>query len=39
MALLKTGKIDDVVYVDGALLVESDLNTFYLYALYMNKKE
>ena len=35
----KTGNVDDVVYVDGALLVEGDWNTFYLYALHMNKNE
>ena len=35
----RTGKVDDVVYVDGALLVEGDWNTFYLYKLHMNKKE
>jgi hypothetical protein len=35
----KTGKVDDVVYVDGALLVEGDWNTFYLYTLYINKVE
>ena len=34
----KTGNAEDVVYVDGALLVEGDWNTFYLYALHMNKK-
>ena len=34
----KTGNVDDVVYVDGALLVEGDWNTFYLYALHMNKE-
>jgi len=35
----KTGAVDDVVYVDGALLVEGDWNTFYQYSLYINKKE
>ena len=35
----KTGNDDDVVYVDGALLVEGDWNTFYLYAVHMNKNE
>ena len=34
----KTGKVDDVIYVDGALLIESDKNTFYLYVLNMNKE-
>ena len=34
----QTGKIYDVVYVDGALLVEGDWNTFYLYALHMEEK-
>ncbi len=34
----KTGNAEDVVYVDGALLVEGDWNTFYLYALHMNKE-
>jgi len=33
----KTGKVDDVVYVDGALLVEGDWNTFYLYKLHMKE--
>ena len=35
----KTGKVDDVVYVDGALAVEGDWNTFYLYKLHMNEVE
>lgn len=35
----KTGKVDDVVYVDGALLVEGDWNTFYLYKLHLNKNK
>ncbi len=35
----KTGKVDDVVYVDGVILVEGDWTTFYLYRLYMNKNE
>jgi len=35
----KTGKVDDVVYVDGALLVEGDWNTFYLYASHMKRGE
>ncbi len=35
----KTGNIKDVVYVDGALLVEGDWNTFYLYKLHMDKNE
>jgi len=35
----KTGKVDDIVYVDGALAVEGDWNTFYLYKLHMNKNE
>ena len=35
----KTGKVNDVVYVDGAILVEGDWNTFYLYKLHMNKVE
>ena len=35
----KTGKVDDVVYVDGAIFVEGDWNTFFLYRLYMNKNE
>jgi hypothetical protein len=34
----KTGKVDDVVYVDGALFVEGDWNTFYLYVLHMKKR-
>jgi len=34
-----TGGVDDIVYVDGALLVEGDWNTFYQYSLYINKKE
>jgi len=34
----KTRNVDDVVYVDGALLVEGDWNTFYLYALHMDKE-
>ena len=34
----KTGKVDDVVYVDGALLVEGDWNTFFLYGLHMKKR-
>ena len=33
----KTGKVNDVVYVDGALLVEGEWNTFYLYALSKKK--
>jgi len=33
----KTGKVDDVVYVDGALLVEGNGNTFYLYKLHMKE--
>ena len=33
----KTGKVDDVVYVDGAILVEGDWNTFYLYKLHMKE--
>ena len=33
----KTGKVDDVVYVDGALLVEGNWNTFYLYKLHMKE--
>lgn len=28
----KTGRLDDVVLVDGALVVEGDWNTFYLYS-------
>ena len=31
----KTGKVDDAVYVDGALAVEGDWNTFYSYALHI----
>jgi len=34
-----TGGVDDVVYVDGALLVEGYWNTFYQYSLNINKKE
>ncbi len=34
----KTGKVDDVVYVDGALLAEGNWNAFYLYALHMEEK-
>ena len=34
-----TEGVDDVVYVDGALLVEGYWNTFYQYSLYINKKE
>lgn len=34
----KTGKVDDVVYVDGVILVEGDWNTFYLYELRMKEK-
>lgn len=34
----KTGKVDDVVYVDGTLLVEDDWNTFYLYKLHMKEE-
>jgi predicted GH43/DUF377 family glycosyl hydrolase len=33
----KSGKVDDVVYVDGALLVEGNWNAFYLYALHMEE--
>jgi len=33
----KTGNVDNVVYVDGALLAEGDWNTFYLYAQHINK--
>ena len=32
-----TGGVDDVVYVDGALLVEGYWNTFYQYELHMGK--
>ena len=35
----KTGNANDVVYVDGALFVEGDWNTFYLYKLHMSKNE
>jgi len=34
-----TGGVDDVVYVDGALLVEGYWNTFYQYKLHMEKGE
>ena len=34
----QTGNVDDVVYVDGALLVEGDWNTFYLYKQHMKEK-
>lgn len=34
----KTGNTDDIVYVDGALLVEGDWNTFYLYRLHIIEK-
>jgi len=31
----KTGNVNDVVYVDGALMVEGDWNTFYLYRKHL----
>ena len=31
----KTGKVNDVVYVDGAILLEGDWDTFYLSKLQM----
>ena len=34
----KTGKVDDVAYVDGVILVKSGWNTFYLYVLHMKKR-
>lgn len=34
----KTGKVDDVAYVDGVILVKGDWNTFYLYVLHMKKR-
>ncbi len=34
----KTGKVDDVVYVDGVILVEGDWNTSYLHKLHMEKE-
>jgi len=34
----KTGKVDDVVYVDGFILVEGDWNTLCLYVLRMKKR-
>ncbi|MGB2843810.1 MAG: hypothetical protein WBC02_03030, partial [Candidatus Aminicenantaceae bacterium] len=34
----QTGNVDDVVYVDGTLLVEGDWNTFYLYKQHMTEK-
>ncbi len=33
------GNVDDVVYVDGALLVEGNWNTFYLYKLRLKEKK
>ena len=35
----KTGKVDDVVYVDGALLLEGYWNTFDLYSKHIKKSE
>lgn len=35
----KTGKVDDVVYVDGALLIEGYLNTYDLYSKHIKKGE
>jgi len=35
----KTGKVDDVVYVDGALLLEGYLNTYDLYSKHIKKRE
>jgi hypothetical protein len=34
-----TGGVNDVVYVDGTLLVEGDWNTYYQYSLCVNKKK
>ncbi len=33
-----TGKVDDVAYVDGVILVKGDWNTFYLYVLHMKRR-
>lgn len=35
----KTGNVEDVLYIDGALLVEGDWDTFYHYKLYKNKSK
>jgi len=35
----KTGKVDDIVYVDGALLIDGYWNTFFLYASHMKKND
>lgn len=35
----KTGKVDDVVYVDGALLLEGYLNIYDLYSKHIKKRE